>query len=145
MRENGHGALRTTCAAVEDGKVARGGIALIRAWTAIKGPNGPKGANKDQHHGIVTAVRAMEVPLCAIVSDCNEEPARVLNAVKSGAGNYGYNVTTGESVDLIAIGIPSPTKVARTALQNAVAAVGLFIAAGVAVAETATAAVDGGG
>ncbi|MFD0740052.1 chaperonin GroEL [Lysobacter koreensis] len=125
-------ALHATRAAVEEGVVPGGGVALIRALAAI---SGMKGANEDQNHGIVIALRAMEAPLREIVTNCGEEPSVVLNNVKNGTGNYGYNAQTGEFGDMIEMGILDPTKVTRTALQNAASIAGLMITTEAMVAE----------
>jgi chaperonin GroEL len=125
-------ALHATRAAVEEGVVPGGGVALIRALTAIKGL---KGANEDQNHGIQIAFRAMEAPLREIVTNCGEEPSVVLNKVKDGEGNFGYNAQTGEFGDMIAMGILDPTKVTRMALQNASSIAGLMITTEAMVAE----------
>ena len=117
-------ALHATRAAVEEGIVPGGGVALIRALTAIKGL---KGANEDQNHGIEIALRAMEAPLREIVANAGEEPSVILNKVKEGSGNFGYNAATGEFVDMVEAGILDPTKVTRTALQNAASIAGLMI------------------
>jgi chaperonin GroEL len=117
-------ALHATRAAVEEGVVPGGGVALIRALQAI---GDLKGANEDQNHGINIAKRAMEAPLREIVANCGEEPSVVLNNVAGGKGNYGYNAATGEYGDMIAFGILDPTKVTRSALQNAASIAGLMI------------------
>jgi len=125
-------ALHATRAAVEEGVVPGGGVALVRALQAI---GGLKGANEDQNHGIQIALRAMEAPLREIVTNCGEEPSVVLNTVKDGKGNYGYNAATGEYGDMIAFGILDPTKVTRSALQNAASIAGLMITTEAMVAE----------
>ncbi len=125
-------ALHATRAAVEEGVVPGGGVALVRALQAI---GNLKGANEDQNHGIVIALRAMEAPLREIVTNCGEEPSVVLNAVKDGSGNFGYNAATGEYGDMIAFGILDPTKVTRSALQNAASIAGLMITTEAMVAE----------
>ncbi len=125
-------ALHATRAAVEEGVVPGGGVALVRALQAI---GQLKGANEDQNHGIQIALRAMEAPLREIVTNCGEEPSVVLNAVKDGSGNYGYNAATGEYGDMIAFGILDPTKVTRSALQNAASIAGLMITTEAMVAE----------
>ena len=112
--------------------VPGGGVALIRALSAIKGL---KGANEDQNHGIAIALRAMEAPLREIVTNCGEEPSVVLNKVAEGSGNFGYNAQTGEYGDMIAFGILDPTKVTRSALQNAASIAGLMITTEAMVAE----------
>ncbi|GAP65511.1 chaperonin GroEL [Mizugakiibacter sediminis] len=125
-------ALHATRAAVEEGVVPGGGVALIRALTAIKSL---KGANEDQNFGIQIALRAMEAPLREIVTNAGEEPSVVLNKVAEGKGNYGYNAATGEFGDMVEMGILDPTKVTRTALQNAASIAGLMITTEAMVAE----------
>ncbi|KAF1717071.1 chaperonin GroEL [Pseudoxanthomonas yeongjuensis] len=125
-------ALHATRAAVEEGVVPGGGVALIRALQAI---GDLKGINEDQNHGINIAKRAMEAPLREIVTNCGEEPSVVLNNVAAGTGNYGYNAATGEYGDMIAFGILDPTKVTRSALQNAASIAGLMITTEAMVAE----------
>jgi chaperonin GroEL len=126
-------ALHATRAAVEEGVVPGGGVALIRALSAI---GNLKGINEDQNVGIALALRAMESPLREIVTNCGEEPSVVLNNVKQGTGNYGYNAATGEYGDMVEMGILDPTKVTRTALQNASSIAGLMITTECMVAES---------
>ena len=125
-------ALHATRAAVEEGIVPGGGVALIRAKAAI---TDLKGANEDQNHGIAIALRAMEAPLREIVTNAGEEPSVILNKVADGKDNYGYNAATGEYVDMVEAGILDPTKVTRTALQNAASIAGLMITTEAMVAE----------
>ena len=125
-------ALHATRAAVEEGIVPGGGVALIRAKAAIKDL---KGANEDQTHGIQIALRAMEAPLREIVTNAGEEPSVVLNRVVEGSGSFGYNAANGEFGDMIEFGILDPTKVTRTALQNAASIAGLMITTEAMVAE----------
>jgi len=125
-------ALHATRAAVEEGIVPGGGVALIRAKAAIAGL---KGDNEDQNHGIVIALRAMEAPLREIVTNAGEEPSVVLNRVVEGSGAFGYNAANGEFGDMIEFGILDPTKVTRTALQNAASIAGLMITTEAMVAE----------
>src|SRR6516225_959348 len=125
-------ALHATRAAVEEGVVPGGGVALVRALDAIKKL---KGDNEDQNHGIQIAKRAMEAPLREIVANAGEEPSVVLNKVAGGKGNYGYNAQTGEYGDMVEMGILDPTKVTRTALQNAASIAGLMITTEAMVAE----------
>jgi len=125
-------ALHATRAAVEEGVVPGGGVALIRALQAL---GELKGSNEDQNHGINIAKRAMEAPLREIVANCGEEPSVVLNKVAAGEGNFGYNAATGEFGDMIAFGILDPTKVTRSALQNAASIAGLMITTEAMVAE----------
>jgi chaperonin GroEL len=117
-------ALHATRAAVEEGIVPGGGVALIRALAAVADL---KGDNEDQNHGIQIARRAMEAPLREIVTNAGEEPSVIVNAVKEGNGSYGYNAATGEFGDMLELGILDPTKVTRTALQNAASIAGLMI------------------
>jgi len=125
-------ALHATRAAVEEGVVPGGGVALIRALSAIADL---KGNNEEQNHGITIAKRAMEAPLREIVTNCGEEPSVILNKVAEGSGNYGYNAATGVFGDMIEMGILDPTKVTRTALQNAASIAGLLITTEAMVAE----------
>ena len=125
-------ALHATRAAVEEGVVPGGGVALIRAKAAIEGL---KGANEDQNHGITIALRAMEAPLREIVANAGEEPSVIVNQVKDGKGNFGYNAANGEFGDMVEFGILDPTKVTRTALQNAASIAGLMITTEAMVAE----------
>jgi chaperonin GroEL len=125
-------ALHATRAAVEEGVVPGGGVALVRALDAIKKL---KGDNEDQNHGIAIAKRAMEAPLREIVANAGEEPSVVLNKVAGGKGNHGYNAATGEYGDMVEMGILDPTKVTRTALQNAASIAGLMITTEAMVAE----------
>lgn len=137
-------ALHATRAAVEEGVVAGGGTALVRALMSI---GELKGANHDQDIGIQIACRAMEEPLRQIVSNAGDEASVVVNNVKGGEGNYGYNAATGEYGDMIEMGILDPTKVTRSALQNASSVAGLMITTEAMVAEipVAEASAAGGG
>ncbi len=117
-------ALHATRAAVEEGIVPGGGVALLRAKAAIASL---KGINEDQNHGITIALRAMEAPLREIVTNAGEEPSVILNKVLEGKGNLGYNAANGEYGDMVEFGILDPTKVTRTALQNAASIAGLMI------------------
>ena len=117
-------ALHATKAAVEDGIVPGGGVALIRAKQAIADL---KGDNADQQAGINIVLRAMEEPLRCIVSNAGESADVVLNAVLGGTGNYGYNAATEQYVDMLADGVIDPTKVAKTALVNAASVAGLLL------------------
>jgi len=117
-------ALHSTRAAVEEGVVAGGGVALIRARASI---DGLKGDNHDQDIGVDIARRAMEEPLRQIVSNAGDEASVVTNNVEASDGNHGYNAATGEYGDMIDMGILDPTKVTRSALQNAASVAGLLI------------------
>ncbi|PKF62011.1 chaperonin GroEL [Psychromonas sp. psych-6C06] len=117
-------ALHATRAAVEEGVVAGGGVALVRVAGLLKDL---KGDNDEQNVGIRVALRAMEAPLRQIVSNCGEEASVVANNVQKGEGNYGYNAATGEYDDMLEMGILDPTKVTRSALQFAASVAGLMI------------------
>ncbi len=117
-------ALHATRAAVEEGVVAGGGVALVRALQAL---SALKGDNEDQNHGIVIAKRAMEAPLREIATNSGDEPSVVLNKISESTGSYGYNAATGLYGDMLEMGILDPTKVTRTALQNAASIAGLMI------------------
>lgn len=125
-------ALHATRAAVEEGIVAGGGTALIRARSAV---DGLSVANEDQNVGIQIALRAMEEPLRQIVSNAGGEQSVVCAKVAESSGNTGYNAATDEYGDLVELGILDPTKVTRSALQNAVSIGGLMITTEAMVAE----------
>ena len=125
-------ALHATRAAVEEGIVPGGGVALLRARVAVADI---KGANADQDAGIKIVLRAMEEPLRQIVTNGGEEASVVVANVIAGKGNYGYNASTGEYGDLVEMGVVDPTKVTRTALQNAASVSGLLLTTDCAVAE----------
>ena len=118
-------ALHATRAAVEEGIVAGGGVALVRA--AAKVAANLKGDNEEQNVGIKLALRAMEAPLRQIVTNAGEEASVVASAVKNGEGNFGYNAGTEQYGDMIEMGILDPTKVTRSALQFAASVAGLMI------------------
>ncbi len=125
-------ALHATRAAVEEGIVPGGGVALLRARVAVADI---KGANPDQDAGIKIVLRAMEEPLRQIVANGGEEASVVVANVIAGKGNYGYNASSGEYGDLVEMGVVDPTKVTRTALQNAASVSGLLLTTDCAVAE----------
>ena len=135
-------ALHATRAAVEEGVVPGGGVALVRALQAI---DGLTGANDDQTVGINLARRAMEAPLRQIIDNCGEESSVVLDKIKQGEGNFGYNAGTGEYGDMIAMGILDPAKVTRTALQAAGSIAGLMITTEAMVADIPSDTAAGGG
>ncbi|MHB1528395.1 MAG: chaperonin GroEL [Acidiferrobacteraceae bacterium] len=124
-------ALHATRAAVEEGVVPGGGVAFIRALQTMK----VKGDNHDQEVGIQIARRAMEEPLRQIVINAGAEGSVVLNKVAEGKDSYGYNAASGEYGDMLAMGILDPTKVSRTALQNAASVAGLMITTEAMIAE----------
>ncbi|MEN2840590.1 60 kDa chaperonin [Mannheimia haemolytica] len=118
-------ALHATRAAVEEGIVPGGGVALVRA--ANKVADTLKGDNEEQNVGIKLALRAMEAPLRQIVANAGEEASVVARNVKEGSGNYGYNAGTEQYGDMLEMGILDPTKVTRSALQFAASIAGLMI------------------
>ena len=125
-------ALHATRAAVEEGVVPGGGTALVRTLAAIAKV---KGDNSDQDAGVNIILRAVEAPLRQIVSNGGDDASVVLNEVRNNKGNYGYNAGTGEYGDMIEMGILDPTKVTRTALQNAASIASLVITTEAMVAE----------
>jgi chaperonin GroEL len=127
-------ALHATRAAVEEGVVPGGGVALVRALLAIEGL---KGDNEDQNVGIALLRRAVEAPLRQIVANAGDEPSVVVDKVKNGSGNFGYNAATGVYGDMIEMGILDPAKVTRTALQSAASIAALMITTEAMVAEIA--------
>ncbi|MFZ3281498.1 chaperonin GroEL [Pseudomonas sp.] len=125
-------ALHATRAAVEEGVVPGGGVALIRALEALTELTGD---NADQNVGIAVLRRAVEAPLRQIAANSGDEPSVVVNQVKNGKGNFGYNAATGEYGDMIEMGILDPTKVTRSALQAAASIGGLILTTEAAVAD----------
>lgn len=125
-------ALHATRAAVEEGIVPGGGVALLRARSRM---STLKGDNDDQEAGIRIVLRAIEEPLRAIVKNAGEEPSVVIAKVLEATGNTGYNAATGEYVDMVETGVVDPTKVTRTALQNAASIAGLILTTDATVAE----------
>jgi chaperonin GroEL len=125
-------ALHATRAAVEEGIVPGGGVALIRALSKI---DDLKGDNHDQDVGIGIARRSVEEPLRQIVLNAGAEASVVVNKIKEGKGNFGFNAATEEFGDMVKMGILDPTKVVRTALQNATSIAGLMITTEAMVAE----------
>ena len=117
-------ALHATRAAVEEGVVPGGGVALVRAQKAVAQL---KGDNEEQTAGIKIVLRAMEEPMRQIVGNAGLEPSVVVNAVANGEGNYGFNAQTSEYGDMVAMGVLDPTKVTRTALQNAASVASLIL------------------
>jgi chaperonin GroEL len=126
-------ALHATRAAIEEGIVPGGGVALIRAQVALRGL---EGKNHDQTVGIAILRRAIEEPLRQIVANAGEEPSVIVNKVQEGAGAFGYDAATGQYGDLIELGIIDPTKVTRYALQNAASIASLLLTTEVIVAES---------
>ena len=127
-------ALHATRAAVEEGVVPGGGVALVRAQQAVCQQD-IRGDNHDQDVGIKIVLHAIEQPLCEIVRNAGMEPAVILDRVREGADNFGYNAQTGEFGDLVEMGILDPAKVVRVALQNAASIAGLMITTEAMIAE----------
>lgn len=125
-------ALHSTRAAVEEGVVPGGGVALIRSMDAVARV---QGSNEDQQTGVNILVRALEEPLRQIVANAGAEAPIILNQVRDKSGNHGYNAASGKFGDMIEMGILDPTKVTRSALQNAASVAGLLLTTEVMVAE----------
>jgi chaperonin GroEL len=125
-------ALHATRAAVEEGVVPGGGVALVRAVKAVEKLSAH---NEDQAYGIKILARAIEEPLRQIVANAGADAAIVLNRVREGKGNFGYNAASGEFGDMIELGILDPTKVTRLAMQNAASVAGLFLTTEASIAE----------
>jgi chaperonin GroEL len=125
-------ALHATRAAVEEGIVAGGGVALLRARAVLAEL---KGENSDQDAGIQIVRQALEVPLRSIADNAGDEPSVVVAKVVEGKNNFGYNAATGEYGDLVEFGVVDPTKVTRTALQNAASIASLILTTEACVAE----------
>ncbi|MBQ8423362.1 MAG: chaperonin GroEL [Coprobacter sp.] len=117
-------ALSATRAAIAEGIVPGGGVAYIRAISAL---NGVKGDNDDETTGIEIIKRAIEEPLRQIVANAGVEGAVVVQRVKDGEGDYGYNARTGEYENFFAAGVIDPAKVTRVALENAASIAGMFL------------------
>jgi chaperonin GroEL len=135
-------ALHATRAAVEEGIVPGGGVALLRACVQVAKV---KGDTHDQDAGIKIVLRALEEPLRQIVANCGDEPSVVINKVLEGKGNFGYNAATSQYGDMVEMGVLDPTKVTRYALQNAASVAGLILTTDVMVAEQAKEDSAGGG
>ncbi|MCI0508494.1 chaperonin GroEL [Chromohalobacter marismortui] len=135
-------ALHSTRAAVEEGVVPGGGTALIRILGNLANL---KGDNEDQTHGIAIALRAMEAPLRQIVTNAGQEASVIVNQIKAGEGNYGYNAQTGEYGDLFDMGVLDPAKVTRSALQSAGSVAGLMITTEAMIADDPDEKEAGGG
>lgn len=125
-------ALHATRAAVEEGVVAGGGVALLRARAALENLHA---GNADQDAGVQIVLRAVESPLRQIVANAGGEPSVVVNKVLEGKGNYGYNAGSGEYGDMIEMGVLDPAKVTRSALQHAASIAGLMLTTDCMIAE----------
>ena len=125
-------ALHATRAAVEEGVLPGGGIALLRARAAL---GALRGENAEQDAGIRIVLRALEEPLRQIARNAGEEPSVVVNRVVEGEGNFGYNALTGNYGDMVQMGVLDPCKVTRSALQNAASIAGLILTTDVMIAQ----------
>jgi len=125
-------ALHATRAAVEEGIVPGGGVAFLRARSAV---SALKGENTDQDAGVKIVLHALEAPLRVIAANAGDEPSVVISKVLGGTGNFGFDAAKGEYGDLVEIGVVDPTKVARTALQNAASVASLILTTDATVAE----------
>ena len=135
-------ALHATRAAVEEGVVAGGGVALVRTIDSVAKV---KGDNADQDAGVKAVLKALEAPLRQIVDNGGDDASVVLNEVRNNDGTFGYNAGTGEYGDMIEMGILDPTKVARTALQHAASIASLIITTEAMITEAPQDAPAGGG
>jgi chaperonin GroEL len=124
-------ALHATRAAVEEGILPGGGVALLRAVSQLK----PKGLSDDENVGYQIVVRATRAPLTMIASNAGQDGSIVCEKVLSGTGNHGYNAATGEYEDLVKAGVIDPAKVTRTALQNATSVSTLLLTSDALIAE----------
>jgi chaperonin GroEL len=125
-------AMHATRAAVEEGILPGGGVALLRASASV---SGLQGDNPDQEAGIKIVLRALEEPLRQIVANAGGEPSVVLARVKEGEGSFGYNAASEQYGDLIEMGVLDPTKVTRSALQNAASIASLILTTDAMVAD----------
>ena len=126
-------ALSATRAAVEEGIVPGGGVAYIRAIDALKKL---KGDNEDETTGIHIVARAIEEPLRQIAANAGVEGSVIIQKVREGKGDFGYNARTEEYVNMFAAGVIDPTKVARVALENAASVAGMFLTTECAIADS---------
>lgn len=124
-------ALAAVRAALDEGTVPGGGVALLRARQSVPDI---KGTNEDQGAGIRIVLRALEEPLRQIAANAGAHPAVVVNAVLQGTGDFGFDAALGEFADLSTRGIIDPAKVTRTALQNAASVAGLLLTTSCAIA-----------
>ena len=125
-------ALSATRAAVEEGIVPGGGVAYIRASQALAGL---KGANEDETTGIHIVARAIEEPLRQIAANAGVEGSVIINKIREGKGDFGYNARTDEYVNMFEAGVIDPTKVSRVALENAASVAGMFLTTECAIAD----------
>ncbi|MFP6656786.1 MAG: TCP-1/cpn60 chaperonin family protein, partial [Pirellulales bacterium] len=134
-------ALHATRAAVEEGILPGGGVALLRAAASSK----PKGLSSDEEIGYNIVVRACRAPLTAIANNAGKDGSIICEKVTEGTGNNGYNAATDEFEDLVAAGVIDPTKVTRTALQNAASVSTLLLTSDALIAEKPKEEKKGGG
>ena len=125
-------ALSATRAAVEEGIVPGGGVAYIRAAQAL---SGLKGVNEDETTGIHIVARAIEEPLRQIAANAGVEGSVIINKIREGKGDFGYNARTDEYVNMFEAGVIDPTKVSRVALENAASVAGMFLTTECAIAD----------
>ncbi len=125
-------ALSATRAAIAEGIVPGGGVAYIRC---VKSLENLKGANDDETTGINIVLRAIEEPLRQIVANAGEEGAVVVQKVKDGNADFGYNARTGNYENLLAAGVIDPAKVTRVALENAASIAGMFLTTSCVIAD----------
>ena len=125
-------ALSATRAAVEEGIVPGGGVAYIRASQALAGM---KGSNDDETTGINIVARAIEEPLRQIAANAGVEGSVIINKIREGKGDFGYNARTDEYVNMFEAGVIDPTKVSRVALENAASVAGMFLTTECAIAD----------
>ncbi|MBL4710500.1 MAG: chaperonin GroEL, partial [Flavobacteriales bacterium] len=135
-------ALHATRAAVEEGIVPGGGVALIRALSTL---DGKEGENADETTGIEIVRRAVEEPLRQIVANAGGEGSVIVQKVKEGKGNFGYNARTDVFEDLIKAGVIDPTKVSRVALENAASIAGMLLSTECVISDTEEENAAGGG
>lgn len=134
-------ALHATRAAVEEGVLPGGGVAILRLINKLKDL---RGENEDQNHGINIFIKSLDSPLRNIVLNCGEEPAVIIDKVKNGTGNFGFDAYKKEYGDMIKLGILDPTKVTRSALQNATSVAGLFLTTECAIVDVVKSDKDSG-
>ena len=125
-------ALNATRAAVEEGIIPGGGVALVRAESALAGL---KGENEDETTGIHIVARAIEEPIRTIAANAGKEGSVIVQKVKEGKADFGYNARTDKFENLLSTGVIDPTKVVRVALQNAASVAGMFLTTECALAD----------
>ena len=134
-------ALHATRAAVEEGIVPGGGVALIRAASALDALVVPA----DQAFGVAILRKVLDAPIRAIAANCGVDGSVVVNEIRRGTGDFGYNAATDKYENLIAAGVLDPAKVTRTALTNAASAAGTLLLTACTITERPASAPSGGG